>query len=87
MVETTTAPATGDATNDAPKTTKAPATKANATAELKWYKVLHGRINGVWYKDAVPYVQLTEDQAKAYGKDYVNPKGFAECPKEESKED
>lgn len=71
---------------------KAPAAKgdAKATAALKWYKVKSGCINGVLHSAKFPYVQLTEDKVKAYGKEYIDPKGYAtekECPIEEKDED
>jgi len=79
--------------NTPPAEPKAPAAKgdAKAPAALKWYKVKSGCINGVLHSAKFPYVQLTEDKVKAYGKEYINPKGYAtekECPLEaESDED
>lgn len=84
----TTQAAGGDAaTNDKAPT---PPADAKAPAALKWYKVKSGCINGVLHSAKFPYVQLTEDKVKAYGKEYIDPKGYAtekECPIEEKDED
>lgn len=84
----------GDVAKDTPpaETKEAKATKETkeAKAAQKWFKVLSGCIHGVLHSAKFPYVQLSDDEAKAYGKDYIQQKGYAtekDCPLEEDKED
>jgi hypothetical protein len=53
----------------------------------KFYKVKAGTIKGVSHAAAVPYAQLSEDEVKAYGKEYVDPKGLDKAPKAKEDED
>lgn len=78
----------GDAAKEAITDAKAASNDtAKAPKGKKYYKVLSNRIRGVWYKDPVPYVLLTEEEAKGFGKTYVEQKGHDKIPTPKKEEE